>query len=85
MDSPKATLQAEQQGVSLLLADAERVGLMLCISERLVWKMDASGQLPMAVQLGRRKLWCVAELAAWCKSGCPGRQQWEAQKHLENF
>lgn len=83
MEAPEATLQSEQtvQNVGLLLAGAERVAMMLDVSERLIRQMDASGRLgPMPISLGRRKLWSVAELARWVRSGCPERQRWQQQK-----
>ena len=86
MSGPEATPQSQQaaQGINLLLADAGHVAAMLDVSERLVWAMDASGRLgPMAVGLGRRKLWCVAELGQWVCAGCPERQRWQEMKSSE--
>lgn len=88
MSGPEATTQPEKpsHGCNLLLANAGHVAGMLDVSERFLWAMDASGRLgPMPIDMGRRKVWCVAELVAWCIAGCPERGRWQEIKSSENI
>jgi predicted DNA-binding transcriptional regulator AlpA len=49
----------------------------LTVSERHVRSLNATGQLPRPIRLGRRKLWNVRELQAWLDAGSPPRDRWE--------
>ena len=62
---------------SALLLDAEDVGLLLGISRSMVLKLNASGQLPLPVRLGRCARWRRRELTEWVDAGCPSRAQWQ--------
>jgi len=52
----------------------------LSVSQRQVWKLHASGRLPMPVRLGRSVRWKRDELLAWLEAGCPSRDVWEAMR-----
>lgn len=39
-------------------------------------RYSAAGMTPAPVRLGGAVLWCRAELAEWCRRGCPPRDQW---------
>jgi hypothetical protein len=60
-----------------LAVDAAGLGRLLgCISERLVWKLHASGRLPLPIRLGRRTLWVLdgpGGVREWLANGCPPR------------
>lgn len=59
-----------------LLLDAGAVAQALSLSVRKVREMDAAGQLPQALKIGRAKRWRAAELAAWVAAGMPRRADW---------
>jgi predicted DNA-binding transcriptional regulator AlpA len=64
-----------------LLLDVNAVSQMLGIGPSKVWQMDAAGQLPSPVRLGRRcTRWRRIEIEAWVRAGCPLRNQWEANR-----
>ncbi|MFO0800083.1 MAG: hypothetical protein U0804_21660 [Gemmataceae bacterium] len=42
------------------------------------WDRLAAARLtPAPIRLGGAVLWSRAELAAWCRHGCPPRAEWE--------
>lgn len=61
----------------ILLLSAADVALMLNVSTRTVWRLDAAGKLPKAVAVGGLKRWRREELAAWIVAGCPTRSTWQ--------
>ena len=63
-----------------LALPAREVAKLLGISERLVWTMHATGQIPRPVRLRRCSRWNRSELVAWLEAGCPSRGSWEDQR-----
>lgn len=53
---------------------------MVQISKRHGARMDASGQIPQGIKLGRCKRWAVQEIRDWVAAGCPNRSKWEVMK-----
>ena len=68
------------QHLQPFLADARALSGLLNLGRSTVLKLDASGRLPRAIRLGRRKLWSVREVRDWIAAGCPARDRWEAMK-----
>lgn len=66
-----------------LLYDAGSLAIALGVSRAMVSKLRASGRLPDPVRLGRRVLWARAEVEAWIKAGCPGRDRWDAMRRAD--
>ena len=63
-----------------LTYDAAMLAEALGVSLRHIRRMDASGQIPRGVRLGRAKRWIVADIEAWLNAGSPSRERWEAMK-----
>ena len=63
-----------------IAVDAEGAAVMFSVSKRLWGKLKAAGKVPAPFRLGKRVLWRVAELQAWCDARCPSRATWERQK-----
>lgn len=61
------------------MLSAKRLAQRLDLSERKVWSMDAAGELPRAVRLGRLVKWRRAEIEEWEAAGCPDRKTWESR------
>lgn len=73
METPKTTINSEQ-----LAAPAKDAAVLLGISRAQLWKLHASGKLPLPVRLGAKApRWRVDELRAWLTAGCPDRATWE--------
>lgn len=60
----------------LVLSAAETAEL-LGISQRHLWKLHATQQLPRPVRFGRCVRWRTGELERWLGAGCPDRETWE--------
>lgn len=48
----------------------------LAVSTSTLDRLSASGVVPTPLRLGGRVAWGRAELAAWCRHGCPDRATW---------
>ena len=78
--TPTASSQRAKE-TEPLAVDAKRVGQLLGISRAQVWKLHASGRLPLPVRLGTRApRWRVDELRDWLAAGCPDRQMWQGMR-----
>ncbi len=64
-----------------LAIDAKGLATTLGISERLVWTMHSTAELPEPFRCGKRTLWDVAELKGWMAAGRPLRREWQQLKH----
>lgn len=63
--------------IAVAAAEAAR----LCgVSQAHWYSMLSAGRCPPGFKLGRRRLWAVAELAAWIAAGAPSADRWAARK-----
>ena len=74
--TPLTCGHGEQEPQPLLVGVTEAARL-LGISRSTFYGLDAAGQIPVGVRLGRRRLWSVAELGDWVDAGCPARERWK--------
>lgn len=68
-----------EQSKGRLVRIAE-VAKMLGVSQRHLWSMYSSGQMPAPVYLGRSVRWVAAELEDWIRVGCPPTERREASR-----
>ena len=59
-----------------LLVDAAQAAALLGVSRNMVWKLNATGRLPIPVRLGRCVRWRRNELVDWINADCPARDRW---------
>ncbi|MCC6321135.1 MAG: AlpA family phage regulatory protein [Phycisphaerales bacterium] len=84
--SQKERVQGSQEGQPIgldepLAVAAEGVGRLLGVSRAQVFKLNATGKLPMPVRLGSKTpRWPVAELRDWLAAGCPDRLAWDRMR-----
>ena len=64
-------------GTALLLT-AQQFADLLGIGKSTLWRLHASGKVPLPVQIGRAIRWRTEEVHAWVKAGCPSRERWNA-------
>ncbi len=63
-----------------LVVSAKDLAALLGASERHIRRMDAGGQLPAPLSLGRLRRWSLQEIRDWLAAGCPCRHDWMATK-----
>jgi len=72
MDTTKSLIDTRK-----LALPAKDVAAMLGISRAQLWKLHASGKLPLPVYLGSKApRWLPEELSDWLKAGAPDRATW---------
>lgn len=54
-----------------LLIDVKQAAKLLEVSERTLWRMYTSGEMPPPIRIGRAVRWSRKALEAWIESGCP--------------
>ena len=59
------------------LISGEQLAGRLGISKRTLWRLDASGKLPLPVRIGGSVRWSSEEITLWIKARCPSRLEWE--------
>jgi predicted DNA-binding transcriptional regulator AlpA len=79
-------LHAPDSGTSLVpdalaavvLLDAKALARMLSCSVRHLRRLDALGDLPAPLRLGKLVRWRADEVRDWIAAGCPDRARWQA-------
>lgn len=64
------------------LGTVKDVATRLDVSQRAVWKWNASAKLPEPIRLGRSVRWDMNEVERWIDAGCPTRRNWDARKDV---
>lgn len=62
------------------LLTAKQVGLMLALSKRQIFRLNASGKLPRPVRIGGAVRWKLADIIRWQELDCPDRKTFEARQ-----
>lgn len=62
------------------LLSAKQLGLMLALSKRQIFRLNACGLLPRPVKIGGAVRWKLADISCWQEMNCPARQEFEARK-----
>ncbi len=64
-----------------LALSAKNAAILLGISRAQLWKLHASGRLPLPVYLGAKApRWRADELREWLAAGAPDRQTWQRMR-----
>lgn len=67
-----------------LTEDLNELASDLRCSRRHIEAMDLDGRLgPLAIRLGRRRVWVRAEIQAWLAAGAPDRIAWLAIRGVQ--
>jgi excisionase family DNA binding protein len=59
-----------------LLIDSRQAAKLLGISERTLWEMWNTGQMPRPIRIGRVVRFAYEELRAWVNAGGPPQENW---------
>jgi hypothetical protein len=58
---------------------------ILCTISRAHWcRLEVSGKTPVAIRLGRKKLYRQRDIEWWVEWGCPARNEFEARLAQED-
>ncbi|WP_417850279.1 helix-turn-helix transcriptional regulator [Thalassoglobus sp.] len=60
------------------LLTVDEIGALLKVSNRTIWRMRSSGQLPEPVRVGGGVRWRESDIENWIQAGCP------IQKNVQN-
>lgn len=63
-----------------LLLNSREVAKLLTVSDRTVYAMQKSGEMPKPVRIGRAVRWGRTEIMAWVDEGCPPASEWKWPK-----
>ena len=86
-DKRYARLQASQNAIfggeqppsdQGLLIDSREAARMLKISQRTLWRMHTTGEMPPPIRIGRAVRWSLEALKKWVDAGCPVDPKWRA-------
>lgn len=62
------------------LLTAKQVGLMLALSKRQIFRLNAAGKLPRPVKIGGAVRWKQSDISLWQDLNCPNRSEFEARQ-----
>jgi excisionase family DNA binding protein len=58
-----------------ILIDTKQAAKLLKISERHLWRMHHSGEMPPPVRIGKAVRWSLEVLKKWVDEGCPASRR----------
>ncbi len=61
----------EDQLVEVELVNARELAKILSVSERTLYRLKSTGELPRPVVLGGSVRWRLSEIRQWIAKGCP--------------
>ena len=63
------------------LVNAERLGQLLKLSKRQIFRLRSSGKLPAPIRLGGSIRWMESTIIQWLRAGAPDRKTFDALQH----
>lgn len=60
-----------------LLVNSREVAKLLRVSDRTIFKMHSTGEMPKPLRFGTLTRWGKAEIAAWVDAGAPPTNEWK--------
>ena len=62
------------------LMTAKQLGLLLALSKRQVFKLNACGKIPTPIRIGGSVRWSADSISEWIEMNCPDRKTFETRK-----
>ena len=66
------------------LMTAKQLGVLLALSKRQVFRLNACGKIPKPIRIGGSVRWSTETISEWISMGCPNRLEWEHQQRTES-
>jgi excisionase family DNA binding protein len=54
-----------------LLINSKQAAKLLKVSERTLWRIQQTGEMPSPIRIGRAVRWNLEKLKKWVEEGCP--------------
>jgi excisionase family DNA binding protein len=58
-----------------LLIDSKEAARLLKVSERTLWRLHHTGEMPPPIRIGRAVRWNIDALRKWVEEGCPASRR----------
>lgn len=62
------------------LLTAKKLGALLSLSKRQVFRLNSCGKLPAPIRIGGSVRWAESTIAQWLKAGAPDRKTFESMQ-----
>ena len=62
------------------LLTAKKLGALLSLSKRQVFRLNSCGKLPAPIRIGGSVRWAESTIAQWLKVGAPDRKSFDAMQ-----
>ena len=66
--------------MSISLLTAKKVGELLTLSKRTIFRLDSSGKIPAPVRINGSVRWRGSDIQRWIELGCPDRTTFEIRR-----
>jgi predicted DNA-binding transcriptional regulator AlpA len=63
-----------------LVIDSKKAAKLLKVSQRTLWRMHTSGEMPPPIRIGRAARWSLEVLQKWVKAGCAVDRTWQSRE-----
>ncbi len=73
-------MAAQTKESSIQLLSAKQLGLLLALSKRQVFRLNACGKIPKPILIGGSLRWRQSDIELWQSMDCPDRATFEADK-----
>ena len=68
---------------TIQLMAAKQLGLLLALSKRQVFRLNACGKIPKPILIGGSLRWRLSDIELWQSMDCPDRREFEARQKAE--
>lgn len=65
------------------LLTAKKVGEMLSLSKRQIFRLNSCGKIPAPIRIGGSVRWAAHTIAEWLQAGAPDRKTFEAMQEVK--
>lgn len=62
------------------LLTAKELGLLLALSKRQIFRLNACGKIPKPLKISGAVRWRLADIIRWQDLNCPDRKEFEARQ-----
>ena len=75
-------MKEEQSNPTELLWNIKQVRMVTGLSERTLWRLNDSAQMPEPIRIGRSVKWTKSSILRWIDLSCCSRAEFEAAEEV---